>query len=102
MDIITLESIVYVDLSCCDSIITLRVPGYLPLCNIYNVLNSGCGLYLDNYISNEEIVCAAGPLSSLDLSKPVFYYNIGSLEPPVDELDDFDFVLFGIILIIGR
>lgn len=52
MDIITLESIVYVDLSCCDSIITLRVPGYLPLCNIYNVLNSGCGLYLDNYTDN--------------------------------------------------
>lgn len=37
VDIIVPETVVYIDLTCNDCVITLRVPGYLPLRNICSV-----------------------------------------------------------------
>lgn len=93
VDIIVPETVVYLDISCTDCIITLRVPGYLSLRSVCSV---GCESHVSMQeisqavnISSDEMVCAVGPFSSLDESKSVFYYNIGSLAPPPDALPDF-------------
>ena len=93
VDIILPETVVYIDLTCNKGIITLRVPGYLSLRNICSV-GSEFGVPMQAIsqavnISSDEIFCAVGPFSSLDESKSVFYYNIGSLYPPLDALEDF-------------
>lgn len=84
----TLYSIVYVSAHCGEDSVTLRVPNFITIGEIKNVV-SPCSLHdkaileaIDYHV--EEIAFGDTRLSDLDDLKSVFFYKLGSLTPPAD------------------
>ena len=88
VDIMTVDSIVYVSAHCGEDSVALRVPNFITIAEIksvcvYSLCVMQAILQVLNYEDN-EIGFAIAKLSELDGTKSVFYYKLGSLNPPED------------------